>query len=349
MPLGTSADTMAPHPWVAEGQRRIRFGVNGARGPDWPATRDLVQTFEGLGFDSYLLPDHPLVTGTATWTSLAALAEATTTIRLGTLVSCVYYWNPVVLARAAADVDRISGGRVVLGLGSGDMEHEFHQMGLPYPPAPERQAALEDAIQIVRPLLRGQTVDYQGRHFRANGATLTPPPLQQPHIPLLIAGGGERTTLRYAAQYADASNLGASSWAGGAFGSDGGQHKLAVLRRHCEELGRSDDSLLRTCLVGLVLTESAADLPAKLDRVPAWYLSFMQQVFVTGTPEEAIAWLRARVEMGFRYFFVIFAPFGTRSEGAVFDKETLDLLVKRVIPAVVGGDMPGGEEASAEG
>ncbi|HEY7093501.1 MAG TPA: LLM class flavin-dependent oxidoreductase [Ktedonobacterales bacterium] len=349
MTPGASPDTMVPHPWVAEGQSRIRFGVNGARGLDWLARRDLVQTLESLGFDSYLLPDHPLSLGTATWTTLAALAEATSTIRLGTLVSCVYYWNPVVLARAAADVDRISDGRVVLGLGSRDREQEFQQLGVPYPPAPERQAALEEAIQIVRPLLRGQTVQYQGQHFRANEAVLHPPPLQQPHIPLLIAGGGERTSLRFAAQYADASNLGASSWAGGAFGSEGAQHKLAVLRRHCEELGRSYDSLLPTCLVGMVLTENAEELPAKLDQIAPWYLSFMQQLFVTGTPEEAIAWLRARVAVGFRYFFVAFAPLGTGSEEAVFDNETLDLLVKRVIPAVIGGERLGGEDAATEG
>jgi alkanesulfonate monooxygenase SsuD/methylene tetrahydromethanopterin reductase-like flavin-dependent oxidoreductase (luciferase family) len=217
------------------------------------------------------------------------------------------------------------------------MEHEFHQLGLAYPSASERQVALEDAIQIVRPLLRGRTVDYDGRHFRAHGAILTPPPLQQPHIPLLIAGGGERTTLRYAAQYADASNLGAASWAGGAFGSAGAQHKLAVLRQQCEAFGRPYDSILRTCLVGLVLAERAEDLPTKLDRVPSWYLSFMQQIFVTGTPEEAVAWLRARIAIGFRYFIVQFAPFGTRSEGAVFDHETLHLLVRQVIPAVVEG------------
>jgi alkanesulfonate monooxygenase SsuD/methylene tetrahydromethanopterin reductase-like flavin-dependent oxidoreductase (luciferase family) len=169
---------------------------------------------------------------------------------------------------------------------------------------------------------------------------LNPPPLQQPHIPLLVAGRGERATLRFAAQFADASNLGAPLWAGSAFGADGGQHKLAVVRQHCEALGRPYDAILRTCLVGLVLTERAEDLPAKLDRVPPWYLAFMHQVCVTGTPEEAADWLRERVAIGFRYFVIIFAPFGTRSEGAGFDHETLDLLARRVIPAVVAGDEP---------
>src|SRR3712207_1169280 len=185
------------HPWVAEGARRVRFGVNIAALPDWSATRDLAQTIEGLGFDAILMPDHPGMLASATWTVLAALAEATRTIRLGTLVSCVYYGNPVVLARLAADVDRISGGRVVLGVGSGDQPHEFDRLGLTWPPVRERQAALEDALRIIRPLLRGEQVTSQGEQFRANGAVLQPPPAQQPYVPILVAGGGERTTLRY--------------------------------------------------------------------------------------------------------------------------------------------------------
>src|SRR5207248_2738470 len=81
---------------------------------------------------------------------------------------------------------------------SGDMPPEFHQLGLAWPPARERQAALEDALRIVRPLLRGEPVTHQGEHFRANALTLTPPPVQQPYVPLLVAGGGERTTLPFA-------------------------------------------------------------------------------------------------------------------------------------------------------
>src|SRR5215210_7530355 len=155
-----AAASVASHPWVADGTRRIRFGIETTPLPDWSATRDFVQAVEGLGFDSVWLPDHPMVTGNATWTTLAAMAQATQTIRLGTLVSCVYYTNPVVLARSAADVDRLSGGRVVLGMGSGDMGFEFEQMGLTYPPVRERQATLEEALQIVGPLLRGETVTY---------------------------------------------------------------------------------------------------------------------------------------------------------------------------------------------
>ena len=125
------------HPWVAEGERRVRFGIGGGPREDWGALREFVQRAEEEGFASYSTPDHPAMLPDC-WTTLAALAEVTRTIRLAALVTCAPYRNPVLLARMAADVDRISGGRVVLGLGSGDMPPEFAQLGLPYPPVAQR-------------------------------------------------------------------------------------------------------------------------------------------------------------------------------------------------------------------
>jgi alkanesulfonate monooxygenase SsuD/methylene tetrahydromethanopterin reductase-like flavin-dependent oxidoreductase (luciferase family) len=318
--------TASIHPWVAEGAHRTRFGINTTVLPDWPATRDFVQTAEGLGFDALLLPHHPVTTPSASWTSLAALAGVTRTIRLGTLVSCVYYLNPVMLARMAADVDRLSDGRVVLGLGSGDQPQEFRQLGLTYPPAPERQAALEEGLRIIKPLLRGEPVTYQGVHFHAEGAVLQPPPVQQPYVPLLVAGGGERTTLRLAAQYADASNLGAASWAGRVFTPTDAQPKFETLRRHCEAAGRPYEALLRTALVGLFLADTPAALQAKMEQVPPPLLGFFEQLPIVGTPEEAVGRVRALVAAGFQYVFCIILP---------FDLETLRLTAERVLPAVV--------------
>src|SRR3712207_3575083 len=182
-----NADTSQVHPWVAEGAQRVRFGILPTGLTDWPATSAFAQAVEDLGFDSLWAGDHPAFAPTA-WPLLAALAPATRTLRLGTLVSCVYYWNPVVLATLATDVDRLSGGRVVLGLGSGDMPPEFPQLGLTWPPAHARQAALEDAVRIIRPLLHGEAVTYQGEHFRAQGVPPRPV-VQQPYLPLLVAGG----------------------------------------------------------------------------------------------------------------------------------------------------------------
>jgi alkanesulfonate monooxygenase SsuD/methylene tetrahydromethanopterin reductase-like flavin-dependent oxidoreductase (luciferase family) len=132
------ATPSAIHPWVTADRARLRFGIEFAPPPDWGATRDFAQMAEVLGFDSRWIPDHPGMLGHATWTIVAALATATTTIRLGPLVACAAYANPVILARAAADVDRLSGGRMALGLGSGDMPHEFARLGLAWQPAAAR-------------------------------------------------------------------------------------------------------------------------------------------------------------------------------------------------------------------
>jgi alkanesulfonate monooxygenase SsuD/methylene tetrahydromethanopterin reductase-like flavin-dependent oxidoreductase (luciferase family) len=315
------------HPWVAEGERRVRFGIGGGPREDWGALREFVQRAEEGGFASYSSPDHPALLPDC-WTTLAALAEATRTIRLAALVTCAPYRNPVLLARMAANVERISGGRVVLGLGSGDRPHEFAQLGLPDPPVAQRQAALEETLRVVQPLLRGETVTFPGAHVRVAGAALRPPPVQRPHVPLLVAGGGARTTLRYAARYADATNLAAVAWAGGVYTPPDARRKFAVLRRHCEDVGRPFDSVLRTAqLVPTPLAETPGACQAKLDRVPAPMRAFFGRAGRVGSPAEAVARLQGLVEVGFRYFiFNLFGP----------DAETVDLLVRRVMPAVVG-------------
>ena len=322
-----TTDGASVHPWVADGARGTRFGISSPPAPDWAATREFAQTAEGLGFDSLWLPDHPMDTGNATWTTLAARAIATSTIRLGTLVACAAYWNPVVLARAAADVDRLSGGRFVLGLGSGNAPWEFANLGLDYPPAWQRQATLEEALRIVRPLLRGETVTYRGERSQVEGAVLDPPPVQQPWVPILVAGGGERTSLRFAAEYADACNLGAASWAGGVFAAADARRKFDALRRRCAEAGRAGEAVLRTGVLVASLAESAAEAQAKLVGLSPQLAAFFERLPVVGTPEEAVPRVSALLDAGFQYVIFVVFP---------FDFETPRLLAERVLPAVAG-------------
>src|SRR5262245_16688983 len=169
MGQGTPTPVIAPS--VGAGERRIRFGIAyGAQDPSssWAETRDFVQLVEGLGFDSYWAIDHPsaAVSGADCWTTLAVLAASTHTLRLGPLVSCVYYRSPALLARMAADVDRLSGGRLVLGLGIGDSEPEFARLGLRLPPASERQQVLDETVRIVQGVWGPEPFSFQGRHFR---------------------------------------------------------------------------------------------------------------------------------------------------------------------------------------
>jgi alkanesulfonate monooxygenase SsuD/methylene tetrahydromethanopterin reductase-like flavin-dependent oxidoreductase (luciferase family) len=207
------------------------------------------------------------------------------------------------------------------------MPQEFQQLGLAYPTIQERQAALEEAIRIIRPLLRGETVTFAGTYHRADGAQLWPPPVQQPYIPLLIAGGGERTTLRYVAESADMSNMAGASWAGGAYTLADAHHKFQVLQRRCEEAGRPYSSILRsTMFVPLILAETEALVQAKLDRFPKALLAILEQTVLATTPGEAIKQMQALVDVGFQYFLCGIP---------VNDVETLTLLAQQVIPALL--------------
>jgi len=283
---------------------------------------------EGLGFDSYWAIDHPSapVSGADCWTTLAVLAASTRTIRLGPLVSCVYYRDPVLLARMAADVDRLSEGRLVLGLGIGDNEPEFARLGLPLPPASERQQVLDETVRIIRGVWAVEPFTFEGRHFRVAEAYVRPGPVQQPYVPLLIAGGGERGTLPRVARHADASNFGSHRNIGSAFTLDDVARKLDVLRTRCAEQGRSPDSVLRThTTMPLFLAETPEALQAKLASVPALTRERFAPSTVAGTPQEVVPYFRSLVEAGMQYFICFVYP---------KDAETVRLLAEQVVPEI---------------
>jgi alkanesulfonate monooxygenase SsuD/methylene tetrahydromethanopterin reductase-like flavin-dependent oxidoreductase (luciferase family) len=310
------------HPWVMEGRQTIRFGIGG--GPfagEWPVLRDFVQSVENLGFDSYWRPDHP-VFGPDAWITLAGVAASTRRLRLGTTVTCVFYRDPVLLARIVADVDRISGGRVVLGVGAGNLEPEFRALRLGYPPLRQRQAALAEALQIIPPLLRGETVSYQGSQFQVDRVRLQPPSVQQPYVPVLVAGVGERVTLRAVAHDADASNFIPATAATVPIV----ENKYAVLREHCAAVGRPYGSVLRTYqFVPVLLADTAAGLESKRELVPHFLRAMDPQGKggLVGTPEQAVERLLALVTAGCQYFIL-----------SVLDFDTLQLVAERVVPAV---------------
>ncbi|MGI8475203.1 MAG: LLM class flavin-dependent oxidoreductase [Thermomicrobiales bacterium] len=291
------------HPWVAEGARRVRFGVSIFPQPaDWRHFIALVRRMEADGIDSYWSYDHPQSNADC-WTALSALAVSTSTIRLGTLVDCIHYRSPYLLARQAADVDRLSGGRLVLGLGIGDNVPEFAQMGIPFPPTPVRLKAMEETIRIVRGLWSGEPFGFAGDSFsaRSDGGFLGP--IQTPHVPILLGGGGEKVTLRQVAQYADASNMGAHDWIGGAVTEADIGRKFAKLREYCDGFGRPYDSVLRSHFtMPLILAETRGALDAKMWKMPKQTLEWCGDALFAGTPDEAVAFYRDLLACGFQYF-----------------------------------------------
>ena len=309
---------------MAAGRERVRFAIVGNSLREWPQTVDFVQRAESLGFDAYWTNDHPLRSQDC-WSTLAALAAITTRIRLLSLVSCVYYRSPVMLARLAADVDRISGGRLVLGIGVGDDVPEFAQLNIPFPPIRERQIALEETLRVIHGLWYEAPFSHAGANFELTNAPFAPRPVQQPHIPILIAGGGERVTLRQVAQYADMSNFGAHEWTGGAFDLDDVRRKFAALRQHCAAQGRDYGSILRSHYTPfLVLAGTRAALERKMAdvRIPDAHL---HTVPLLATPQEAIAHYQALAGAGMQYFLAV-----VRGD----DTETIRLLAEEVMPAI---------------
>ena len=177
------------------------------------------------------------------YTALGFLAGRTERIGLGLLVTGVTYRHPGLLAKIVTTLDVLSGGRATLGLGAAWYEREHRGLGVPFPPVAERFERLEEALQICLQMWSDDDGPYDGRHYQLAETICSPRPVRSPHPPVMVGGDGERKTLRLVARYADACNL---------FGRDPEtvKHKLEVLDRHCEDVGRDPAEITRTMLGG---------------------------------------------------------------------------------------------------
>ena len=187
--------------------------LEGQEGVTWPQWLAIARACERLGFDALLTSDHYLSVVTTeepgsndAWTLLGALAASTERLRLGTMVSPVTFRLPAVLAKAATTVDRISGGRVELGMGAGwwDQEHRTH--GIPFPATPERFEMLEEQLEIVHGLWSEDVFSFEGRYYALQGCRFLPKPVQRPHPPIVLGGKGGPRLARLVARWADGYN-----------------------------------------------------------------------------------------------------------------------------------------------
>jgi F420-dependent oxidoreductase-like protein len=184
-------------------------------------------------------PEEPMLEG---YSALNYLAGITQKVKLGTLVTGVHYRYPGILLKTATTLDVLSGGRAYLGIGAGWYERESRGLGVPFPTTTERFERLEEALQIAHQMWSGEAKPYRGEHYRLEEAMNNPPAMSRPRPPIMVGGMGEKKTLRLVAQYADACNL-------FAYGGTGTiRHKLEVLKRHCEDIGRNYEEIERTAL-----------------------------------------------------------------------------------------------------
>jgi F420-dependent oxidoreductase-like protein len=229
---------------------------------DWPGSpvnigmklAEIGRTADAAGFDSLWTMDHlfqidrpamglkldePMLDG---YTALSFLAAATARVRLGAMVTAVNYRHPGHLLKIVSNLDVLSGGRAILGLGAGWYEREALGLGLPFPPLKERFEQLEEVLQLFKQVWSGNSAAFNGKHFQLAEPLNNPQPLSQPHPPIVIGGGGEKKTLKLVAQYADACNLST------AMGNAELTRKLAVLQRHCDTVERDYAEIEKTAI-----------------------------------------------------------------------------------------------------
>ena len=196
----------------------------------WQRAVDIAQLAEELGYDSLWVYDHfhnvPVPaheTMFECWMTLAAISQRTSTIELGQMVGCAPYREPSLLAKLTSNLDVMSGGRLIWGIGAGWYQHEFNGYGYEFPAPAERIRMLRETVEIVTAMWSEPDVSYEGRYYTLDGAQCDPKPLQSPRPQVLIGGGGEQLTLRVVARLADASNFGGKPHEF--------QHKCDVLQR----------------------------------------------------------------------------------------------------------------------
>ena len=270
----------------------MRFSFWPAPNNEWSEILSASQHAERVGFDGVWFSDHFMpfqgsVDGPIheCWTVLAGLAAAVPRVRIGSIVTGNTYRHPAVLAKQAATVDHISGGRCVLGIGAGWQENEHLAYGIDYPSVKGRLDRLDEACAVITSLLRTERTTFAGEHYRLQDAPLAPKPVN-PRLPLLVGGGGEQRTLRIAARYADEWNI----WGTPELLAQKG----AVLDRHCETIGRDPAEISRSAIALLHLSDDPDYLARMRSRdhgratiigTPAEVVEIVQQYAAAGVHE----------------------------------------------------------------
>jgi F420-dependent oxidoreductase-like protein len=292
----------------------------------YEAMTRVAKAAEAAGYDSIWVFDHFHTVPTPeieacfeAWTITSALARDTERVKLGQMVTCNGYRNPALLAKIASTVDVLSHGRLLCGLGAGWYEHEWRAYGYGFPDLGDRMRAFSEACEIVVRMWTEEKASFQGRYYTLYRAINEPKGVQQPHIPLWIGGGGERVTLKLVAKWGNASNFG---------GGDLEQvrHKMGVLRRHCETLGRDFDSLVRSTNMNLFLLEPGQD-PEKATaavRGNRSYEEFARGNFVF-TPDQLAAHIEQLIEAGINYLITSFPR-------VAYDHSQLQAFAREVMP-----------------
>jgi F420-dependent oxidoreductase-like protein len=324
--------------FIPQGWRHDLVGIEPA--DQWTTMNELAQHADAGPWESLWVYDHfhtvPVPTEEATheaWTLMSAFAATTSRIRLGQMCTCMSYRNPAYLAKVAATIDVISGGRTEMGIGAGWYEHEWRAYGYGFPRPGERLARLDEGVQIMKQAWTTGSATLDGKHYQVDGAIVRPLPLQPGGLPIWIAGGGEKVTLRIAAQYADYTNFANGN-------ADDFAYRSELLRQHCADRGTSFESIVRSTNWNTIVAASEAEARDRVDAIEARVTPYLgaqkaaefvspyrDGTALVGTPEQVIERLTHLRELGLGYSIHYFPE-------AAYDRSAIELFEHEVMPAL---------------
>ncbi len=305
----------------------IRFGVTLPQiKRTWQETRDAAVLFDELGYDSVWVCDHlygipnPALPIFEAWTELAAVAAVTQRVELGTLVTPPFFRHPSVFAKQLATLDNIAGGRVIAGLGAGWMPREFTDFGMPFLSTGQRLTQLRETVELLKRMWGEDEdeVSYQGEFVAATNVVCQPKPPRR--IPILIGGAGEKVTLKLVAQEADIWNnlAGQQPHLG---------HKVEVLKRHCDDVGRdfAEITVSQQCLVTIAEDEArAVPMADQAQKIFGGHMGDPKgPIAITGTPDQCTEAIQKHIDLGCTMFVAEFFGRDTKEPAQLFAETVL--------------------------
>ena len=309
--------------FMPQGWKMELASIEGAEAK-WQKAVDIAIRAEALGYDSIWVYDHfhnvPRPASEAVfecWTTIAAISQRTSTVRLGQMVGCNGYRQPSVLAKITSTIDVISGGRLDWGIGAGWYENEFKGYGFEFPKPKDRIGMLRECVEIVKSMWSEPETTYQGKYYQLSRANCDPKPLQSPHPPIWIGGGGEQLTLRVVARHADYSNFGGlpDEWA----------RKREILKGHCTAVGRDEETIGKTWSPEMCIRSTEAELKALGSRsVFGDAFDKWQATGLVGTPEQVSEKVQSYIDLGCTGFIPWCSDYP--------DTESMDLFASEVMP-----------------
>lgn len=323
MPRNLLAMTVTFGVFMPQGWKMELSAIDGAEAK-WNRAVEIALLAEQLGFDSIWLYDHfhnvPRPAHEAVfemWTTIAAISQRTTTVRLGQMVGCNSYRSPALLAKITSTIDIISGGRLDWGIGAGWYELEYRGYGYDFPKPKDRIGMLRESVEIVKSMWSQPETTYDGKYYKLVRANCDPKPLQQPHPPIWIGGGGEQLTLRVVAEHADCSNWGGNpdEWA----------RKREVLKGHCAVVGRDEETIRKTWSPEVFIRETEAEIVAAGSRsINGEPFASWREGNLVGTPEQVSDKIATYIGLGCSGFIPWCADYP--------ETESMELLATKVIP-----------------